>query len=45
MKPIPEDDKPVFFGTWRRLYLSVILFLGLLILLFYTFTKAYQFPS
>ena len=45
MKPASEDEKPPFFATWRRLYLAVIAYLGLLILLFYTFTKAYQFPS
>ena len=45
MKLISEDDKPPFFRTWRRLYLSVIVYLGLLILLFYIFTKAYQLPS
>ena len=39
-----EDDKPPFLRTWRRLYAAVIGYLFLLILLFYAFTRAYQFP-
>ncbi len=44
MRESPEDEKPPLFATWRRLYLAVIGYLCLLILLFYTFTRAYQFP-
>lgn len=40
-----DEDQPPFLGTWGRLYAFVIGFLFFLILLFYAFTRAYQFPQ
>ena len=34
-----DDDKAPFFKKWRGWYISVILFLVLLIVLFYFFTE------
>ena len=39
-----DEEKPPFFGTWARLYAAVVGYLFFLILLFYAFTRAYQFP-
>jgi hypothetical protein len=33
------DDPPPFLGTWKRVYLAVVLYLACLILLFYIFTR------
>jgi hypothetical protein len=38
---MPEEPPPIG-KTWTRLYAAVLLFLGLLIALFYTFTKAFD---
>lgn len=35
------DEPPPFLGTWRRVYVAVLVYLGLLILGFYLFTRAY----
>jgi hypothetical protein len=35
------DEPPPFLGTWRRLYLGVLLYLAILIVLFYLFTRAF----
>ena len=40
-----DNDQPPFLGTWKRLYTAVIILLFALIVLFYLFTRAYQFPS
>jgi len=40
-----DEDKPPFLGTWKRLYAAVVGYLFFLILLFYAFTRAYQFPQ
>jgi len=37
-----DDSKPPLFKKWNGWYVSVILFLGLLILLFYLFTKYFE---
>jgi len=42
MKPPMEDDPPPFLGTWRRVYLGVILYLAALIVLLYGFTRAFN---
>ena len=39
-----DEEKPPFLGTWARLYAAVVGYLFFLILLFYAFTRAYQFP-
>jgi hypothetical protein len=36
------EEPPPLFGTWRRVYLAVLLYLGALISLFYLFTKTYN---
>ena len=41
----PEEEKPPFFKTWRRLYLAVVVYLVFLILAFYIFTKVFSLPQ
>ena len=41
----PEEEKPPFFKTWRRLYLAVVVYLIFLILAFYTFTRVFSLPQ
>jgi hypothetical protein len=36
------DDPPPFLGSWRRVYIAVIVYLALVILGFFLFTRAYQ---
>jgi len=36
------DDPPPFLGTWRRVYIGVLLYLVILIACFYLFTLAYR---
>lgn len=36
------DDPPPFLGSWRRVYLAIVLYLVGLISLFYLFTRAYR---
>lgn len=38
---MPETPPPIG-RTWTRLYAAVLLFLALLIVLFYAFTRAFQ---
>jgi hypothetical protein len=44
MPPAPQlhDDPPPFLGTWRRVYIAVLVYLAALIGVFYLFTKAYR---
>ena len=42
MKPEIKDEPPPFLGTWRRVYVSVVLYLAALILLMYGFTRAFN---
>jgi len=42
MSPESKDGPPPFLGTWRRVYLSVVLYLAALILLMYGFTRAFN---
>jgi hypothetical protein len=37
----PPDEPPPILGSWPRLYAAVLVFLALLILLFYAFTRAF----
>ena len=37
-----SESPPPFMGSWKRLYGVVLVELGLLILLFYLFTKAFE---
>ncbi len=36
------DEPPPFLGSWRRVYLGVVLYLAGLIFVFYLFTRAYR---
>ncbi len=36
------NQPPPFLGTWRRIYVAVIVWLAALILLFYLFTRAFN---
>ncbi len=36
------DDPPPFLGTWRRVYIGVLIYLAGLIGVFYLFTRAYR---
>ncbi len=40
-QPVP-DDPPPFLGTWRRVYIGVLLYLVVVIVIFYLFTRAYR---
>jgi hypothetical protein len=37
-----EEERPPILGSWGRLYGVVLLELGVLIVLFYMFTKAFE---
>jgi len=41
----PADERAPFWGSWRRIYLAVVVYLFSLIALFCAFTWAYRFPS
>jgi hypothetical protein len=36
------DEPPPFLGTWRRVYIAVLAFLGVVIAAAYLFTRAFQ---
>jgi hypothetical protein len=40
--PPDHDEPPPFLGTWRRIYVAVLVYLALLIFGFYLFTRAYR---
>jgi hypothetical protein len=40
--PRIPDDPPPFLGSWRRIYVAVLIYLFLLIAGFYLFTLAYR---
>jgi hypothetical protein len=37
-----RDEAPPFLGTWRRVYLAVLLYLALIIAVCYGFTRAFE---
>lgn len=37
-----DEGKPPLVASWRRLYVLVLVNLGVLIALFYAFTKAFE---
>ena len=41
LRDVP-DEAPPFLGTWKRVYIAVLLYLALLILGFYLFARAYR---
>jgi hypothetical protein len=40
-RPI-EDPPPPLLGTWRRIYILVLVYLALLIFAFYIFTRVFD---
>ena len=36
------DDPPPFLGTWKRVYVAILIYLAVIIALFYVFTRAYR---
>jgi hypothetical protein len=36
------DEPPPFLGTWKRVYIGVLLYLVAIISAFYLFTQAYK---
>ncbi len=36
------DEAPPFLGTWRRVYTAVLVYLGVIVLAAYLFTRAYR---
>jgi len=36
------DEPPPFLGSWRRVYVTVIVYVAVLIAVFYAFTKAFN---
>jgi hypothetical protein len=36
------DDAPPFLGTWKRVYLAVLIYLAAVITAFYFFTRAHR---
>jgi hypothetical protein len=36
------DEAPPFLGTWRRIYVGVLVYLVIIISVFYLFTRAYR---
>jgi hypothetical protein len=36
------DEPPPFLGTWKRVYIGVLLYLVAIISVFYLFTQAYK---
>lgn len=41
MKAPDPEERPPLLGSWRRLYVAVLLYLGALILLMYAFTRVF----
>ena len=37
-----KEEPPPFLGTWKRVYLAIVVYLAAVITLFYLFTRAYQ---
>jgi hypothetical protein len=37
-----RDEPPPFLGTWRRVYVAVLIYLGLIIAACYGFTRALE---
>jgi hypothetical protein len=36
------DEPPPFLGTWKRIYITVAVYLGAVIILFYWFTRTFN---
>ena len=35
------DEPPPFLGTWRKVYIAILIYLALIITSFYAFTRAF----
>jgi len=40
--PQVPDEPPPFLGTWGRVYAAVLIYLGVVIAVFYWFTRALE---
>jgi hypothetical protein len=40
--PPDPDEPPPFLGTWRRIYIAILIYLAALIAVLYLFTRAYR---
>jgi hypothetical protein len=36
------DEPPPFLGTWKRVYIAILIYLAGIITVFYLFTRAYR---
>ena len=36
------DEPPPFLGSWKRVYIAILLYLGAIIFGFWVFTRAYR---
>jgi len=41
LREVP-DEAPPFLGSWRRVYVAILIYLVFVISAFYLFTRAYQ---
>ncbi len=41
LREVP-DEKPPFLGTWRNVYVAILVYLAVIILAAYLFTRAYR---
>ncbi len=41
LREVP-DEAPPFLGTWRRVYVAILIYLCFVIAAFYLFTRAYR---
>jgi hypothetical protein len=41
LRQVP-DEPPPFLGTWKRVYVAVLIYLCVVIAVFYLFTRAYR---
>lgn len=39
---LPDDPPPGWFGSWRNVYVSVVVYLVVLIALFYAFRMVFE---
>ena len=41
LREVPNEPPP-FLGTWRRVYIGVLVYLVVIVTVFYLFTRAYR---
>jgi hypothetical protein len=41
-RPAGGDEPPPFLGSWRRIYVAILIYLAGLIVLFYLFMRAFS---